>query len=245
MNQESAATQHPAVDAALKPDAIEGEVLDGLEEPTVIEGETEDAAAAAQAAQNDAAADAQPKEPAYVEALRTQLAQTEQALTDKDLRLQATLVQYKEALADFDAAKARLRRDVAKDVEAGKRAILADLLDVVDNLERAIEAGKGEGSNLLSGVTMVRDQFLLKLQVLGVKRQEALGKPFDPARFEAVSMVPVTDAAQDGCVVGVIRDCYTLGTETLRYGMVAVGKAPEAPQAAADAVDATDSSKTE
>ena len=223
MNQESAATQHPAEDAALEDKAtateIEGETENETpfvvcDRPGGVDGP--DGPDGVEAADDSAA----PKPP-------TQMQVLEQQLADKDQRLQATLVQYKDALADFEAAKGRLRRDIGKEIQAGKRAILADLLDVMDNLERAVEAGQvaGESSALMSGVTMVRDQFLLKLQGFGVKRQDGLGQPFDPARFEAVSMVPVADAAQDGCVVGVIRTCYTMGDETLRYGMVAVGKA--------------------
>jgi molecular chaperone GrpE len=163
-----------------------------------------------------------PKKPSYVLEL-------ERKLEEKDARLQATLAQYKEALDDFEAAKARIRRDVNKEVEAGKKAFLGELLDVVDNLERAIQAAgsaKPDTSSLLSGVIMVRDQFLLKLQNMGVRKLEALGVGFDPARFEAVSIVPVADPAQDGKVMGVVRDCYLIGDETLRYGMVAVGKGP-------------------
>ena len=171
----------------------------------------------------EAAADeeAAQTKPSYVRDLESQLAA-------KEARLQATLSQYKEALDEFEGAKARLRRDITKEIEAGKRALLSDLLEVVDNLERAINAAMGREASgqeaLLSGVSMVRDQFLAKLQGLGVRRIDAMGQDFDPSRFEAVSTVPVSDAAQDGKIIGVIRDCYAIGEETLRYGMVAVGK---------------------
>lgn len=176
--------------------------------------------------------DETPKKPTYVEELERQLA-------DKEARLQGTLVQYKEALDEFESAKGRLRRDVTKEIEAGKRAMLADLLDVVDNLERAITApGTNATDSLLAGVTMVRDQFLAKLQNLGVRRLDALGELFDPLHFEAVSIVPVSDPKQDGKVVGVVRDAYVMGDETLRHGMVAVGKAPQSVEAATPAGDA-------
>jgi molecular chaperone GrpE len=176
--------------------------------------------------------DAEPQKPAYVLELEQKLAHTEKTLSEKDLRLAATLQQYKEALDEFENAKTRLRRDIGKEIEAGKRSILGELLDVVDNLERAVcssEAAKdnAEMASLLGGVSMVRDQFLAKLQGLGVTRFKAHGALFDPSRCEAVSIVPVPDAAQDGIVVGVIRDCYLMGSDTLRHGMVAVGKGPD------------------
>ena len=152
-------------------------------------------------------------------------------LADKDARLNATVAQYKEALDEFEGAKARLRRDVAKDVEAGKKHILSGLLDVIDNLERALGAAGQQRADsdpdlaaLREGVTMVRDQFVAKLRALGVTRIEAMGQPFNPLHFEAISTVPVTDAEQHDKVLGVVRDGYLLGHETLRHGMVAVGK---------------------
>lgn len=148
-------------------------------------------------------------------------------LSLSEARLSATLSQYKEALEEFDGAKARLKRDIGKEIDAGKRNILTTLLEVLDNLERAIEAAaprQSTNDGFFDGVSMVRDQFRQKLEGMGVLRREALGEPFDPDHFEAISTVPVPDAAQDGQVVGVVRHCYTIGGETLRHGMVAVGK---------------------
>ncbi len=91
-----------------------------------------------------------------------------------------------------------MRRDVARDVALGRRQILVELLDVLDNLDRALAAARetaGAGP-LLQGVEMVRDQFLAKLEGFGVRRLPALGETFDPARHEAVSMLP-TDWAED------------------------------------------------
>lgn len=165
-------------------------------------------------------ADAAARKPSYVQEL-------EQKLEEKETRLQDTLSQYKEAKDEFEAARSRLRRDITREIEAGKRSMLVDILDVMDNLDRAIGAaqtGTGATDALLEGVRMVRDQFLLKLQGLGVSRLDALHQPFNPAHHEAVSTVPVTDATQDGVILGVVRDGYLIGEETLRYGMVAVGK---------------------
>jgi molecular chaperone GrpE len=117
-----------------------------------------------------------------------------------------------------------MRRDVAKEVERGTKAVLADLLDVVDNLDRAIGAAKIAGSDaaLLQGVELVRGQFLAKLDGHGVRPLDAAGRRFDPSCHEAATMVPVTDAAQDGIVVGVIRQGYTIRDEVLRPAIVAV-----------------------
>jgi molecular chaperone GrpE len=157
------------------------------------------------------------EKPTYVQELEARMAA-------KDEELRTTLARYREANAEFEQARARMRRDVAKEVERGTRAVLADLLDVVDNLDRAIEAARAAGSGpaLLQGVDMVRAQFLAKLDGHGVRVIDAAGRPFDPSLHEAATTVPVADAAQDGVVVGVIRQGYAIRDEVLRPAVVAV-----------------------
>jgi molecular chaperone GrpE len=162
-------------------------------------------------------ADAPFEKPSYVQELEARVAA-------KDEELRATLARYREANAEFEQARARLRRDVAREVERGTRAVLADLLDVVDNLDRAIESGRtaSPGSALVQGVELVRAQFLAKLEGHGVRPLEASGQRFDPSRHEAATTVPVHDPAQNGVVVGVIRQGYTIRDEVLRPAVVAV-----------------------
>src|SRR5215210_1868333 len=69
--------------------------------------------------------------PTYVEELERQLA-------EKDRIAQEYIAKYRQAAAEFDEARARLRREIGKEIERGRREILADLLEVVDNLDRAL-----------------------------------------------------------------------------------------------------------
>ena len=167
------------------------------------------------------------RKPSYVEQLESQLA-------DKDEQLRDTIAKYKAAAHEFDAARVRARRDIAKEVERGKRAILAELLDVVDNLDRAIEAASRtpDVPSLVQGVEMVRDQFLARLEGFGVTRIAALGEPFDPACHEAATTVPTAEPGQANRVLGVIRPGYRIGSDVLRPAIVAVGMAPDPIQAA-------------
>jgi molecular chaperone GrpE len=178
-----------------------------------------DQAVATEAGATTEEADRGPRKPTYVEELERQVA-------EKNNLLQEYITKYKDASREFDAVKVRIRRDVVKDIERGKRVILAELLDVVDNLDRAIDAARqaGETGTLLHGVEMVRLQFLARLEGFGVSRMAPLDQPFDPSRHEAASMVPVTDAALDNRVVGVIREGYEMGADVLRPALVAVGQ---------------------
>jgi len=163
---------------------------------------------------------ARSSKPTYVEEL-------EQQLAEKDRTAQEYIAKYRQAASEFEESRLRLRREIAKDIERGRREILADLLEVVDNLDRAIDAARQSPSPdaLLQGVEMVRRQFLSKLEGLGVKRIDLAGAKFDPLRHEAVSTVPASNPEDDGHVVGVVRHGYTIGGDVLRPASVAVAKA--------------------
>jgi molecular chaperone GrpE len=158
--------------------------------------------------------------PTYVEELERQLA-------EKDRIAQEYIAKYRQAASEFEESRLRLRREISKDIERGRREILADLLDVVDNLDRAIESARQAASPeaLLQGVELVRRQFLSKLEGLGVKRIETADAAFDPLVHEAITTVPAASPDQDGRVVGVVRHGYTIGDDVLRPASVAVAKA--------------------
>jgi molecular chaperone GrpE len=152
--------------------------------------------------------------------------QLEQQLAEKDRQLQEAIAKYRQAAGEFEESRLRLRREIAKDIARGRREILADLLEVVDNLDRAIESARKPTSPdaLLQGVEMVRRQFLGKLEGLGVTRIATEGEAFDPALHEAVSTVPASSPDQDGRVVGIVRHGYRIGEDVLRPAAVAVAK---------------------
>jgi molecular chaperone GrpE (heat shock protein) len=104
--------------------------------------------------------------PTYVEEL-------EKRLAEKDSEIQTYLSKYRDASSGFDEARARLRKETSKEIERGRRAVLVEFLEVLDNLDRAIDAAaealeSGETSKnfegLLQGIVMVHQQFLAKLE---------------------------------------------------------------------------------
>jgi molecular chaperone GrpE len=163
------------------------------------------------------------RKPSYVEDLERQVA--EQAA-----QLQVFSAEHRRSLDEFEQVKSRIRRDVAREVERGTRAVLAEMLEVIDNLDRAIAAARpGPASSdptgsLARGVALVRDQFLARLAAFGVARVDSVGRPFDAARHEAVTTTPVQDPAQDGTVIAVTREGYAIGNEMLRPASVVVGR---------------------
>lgn len=158
--------------------------------------------------------------PAFVEDLQRQLAAKETLLAEYAAK-------YTSAAKDFDQIRERLRRESAKDVEREKRVVLAAFLEVVDNLERAIDAtdaAPGTGDAVLTGVGLVLDQCLATLSGFGVTRVDALGQRFDPNVHDALSTGPVQDATQHDTVVAVAKPGFMVGDEVLRPASVTVGK---------------------
>ena len=157
--------------------------------------------------------------PTYVEELERQVA-------DKDRLIQEYIGKYRQATSEFEEARLRLRREIAKDVERARREVLAELLEVVDNLDRAVDAAGPTASleSVVQGIEMVRRQFIAKLEALGVSRVDATGQPFDPQVHEAVTTVPAPSPEEDGIVMGVIRHGYRIGDDVLRPASVAVGR---------------------
>jgi molecular chaperone GrpE len=166
----------------------------------------------------ETAAEPQPlRKPSYIEELERQLG-------EKDKAIQAHAARHRESAAEFEQVRARLRRDVERDVERARRALLADFLEVADNLERALAAAGDADENLAKGVQLVHSLLLGRFAAYGVRPMEPVGKPFDPALHDAVSLVAVEDQALDETVQAVVRQGYTIGADVLRPAGVVVGK---------------------
>ena len=157
------------------------------------------------------------EKPSYVQDL-------EQQLAAKNEQLQEYVNAVHEVQREFEAMRARVRKEAARDAEMNRRAVFADLLEVVDNLDRAIDAAHDGGSaeTLIQGVELVRQQFLHKLAGYGISRLEPVGEPFDPELHEAIATVPVTEEFAEGIVAGLAAPGYLIGNDILRPAAVAV-----------------------
>src|SRR5438874_7670397 len=92
--------------------------------------------------------------PTFVEELEAQVA-------EKNLEIQQLLSKYRGASEEFDQARARLRKEVSKDIERGRRSMLVSFLEVLDNLDRALGAAVDRGDDpFVQGVSLVQQQFL-------------------------------------------------------------------------------------
>ncbi len=157
--------------------------------------------------------------PTYVAQLEAKLAQQEQLLSEY-----AEL--HKQSRDELDGIRGRIGREMSKENERDRRKVIIEFLDILDNLDRALESAKSgdDVGSVVHGVTMIRDMVITKLERFGVRRMKALGQGFNPAKHEALTVVPSDDPAQNGCIVEVIREGYCIDEETLRPASVAVAR---------------------
>lgn len=129
------------------------------------------------------------------------------------------------ALADLDNLRKRSRREVEDARRFAQAEVLRPLLDVADNLERALQALDGPAettaAGLRQGVDLIHQSFRTALRERGVESIEAKGCHFDPARHEAVAQVPSPEH-ESGTVIDVVQQGYVLGELVLRPARVVI-----------------------
>jgi len=174
-------------------------------------------AAAEAVEQRDRAAGAGDAAEAAAAPREAELAAELEATKDRMLRLHA----------DFENFRRRAARERLEVEQYGHQNLVKELLTAVDNLERAIEharrSGGGDLESLLQGVELVRKDLATALGKHGVAAIEALGRPFDPARHEAMAQVP-DDTVPANTVVEELQKGYLLRDRLLRPARVIVSR---------------------
>ncbi len=129
--------------------------------------------------------------------------------------------------ADFDNFRKRSRKDIEEADRRGKEEVLREMLSIVDNLERAVQASAGatDVAAVADGVRLVLKSFDDIAQRVGLERVASAGQKFDPAVHDAVSQVESHDH-EPGTVVTEVLAGYRLGARLLRPAIVVVAKAP-------------------
>jgi molecular chaperone GrpE len=156
--------------------------------------------------------------------------------TDSLEELQELAVRYKEeaernwqqflhAAADLENYKKQAARQREEAVQRARTSLLAVMLTVVDNLERALAHAGGDPKAVIDGIRMTHRQILDVLAGLGVQALEAQGKVFDPRFHEAVDVAAHTEAGvTPGTVITELQRGYLLNGEVLRPARVRVAK---------------------
>lgn len=129
--------------------------------------------------------------------------------------------------AEFENTKKRFEREKESIVKYGSEKILSGLLDVLDNLDRTVDAIRNDEDkkvkNIFIGIDMVKTQFAEVLKQNGLSEVEAVGKEFDPNFHEALTQESV-DGKKENEVTKVFQKGYILNGRLIRPAKVVINK---------------------
>ena len=157
--------------------------------------------------------------------------ESELSLEDMVSQLQEDLLAARDAALRSQADAQNVKRRAEQDVEKARKFALEqfarELLPVVDNLERAVEAAGGDDEALkpiAEGVDLTLKSFLGALKKFNIEAVDPQGEPFDPNLHQAMSMVENPEV-EPNTVIAVMQKGYTLNGRLVRPAMVMVSKA--------------------
>ncbi len=163
----------------------------------------------------------------------TPLEQMQEQVRLKDeelLKQKDTFVREKAELENF---KKRLTKEKEDFVQFANERLLKELVQIEDNLERAMEAPNATLESLREGVEMIQKQFSTFLKNQKVEPVEALDKPFDPNLHEVLTQQE-SDEHEEGTVIQEYSKGYTLNGRILRSAKVVIAKKPVKEETAED-----------
>lgn len=154
----------------------------------------------------------------------------EVTLEDQIANLQAELEkeksQYLYLMADFENFRKRTLKEKADLLKYGGESAMRDLLPVVDDFERAVEAmGKSDDlAALKEGVSLIYNKFVKYLEQNKVTPIDSTGKDFDDNLHEAITTFPAPDESMRGKVIDTTIKGYMIDDKVLRHAKVVVGQ---------------------
>lgn len=123
-------------------------------------------------------------------------------------------------LAEFENYRKRTSKEIMQSRDHGIADLACEILGVLDNLERALQVETQE-EEFKSGVQMIAEQLKEVLKKFGIQEVEAMGEPFDPTLFNAVTQVE-NDQFEENTVCEVLQKGYRMGDKIIRHAMVVV-----------------------
>lgn len=133
---------------------------------------------------------------------------------------------YIRLVAEFDNFRRRTAKERLEMIQTAGRDVIADMLDVADDAERAqkqLETTE-DIKQIREGVTLVFNKLRNVLQSKGLKPMETIGKDFDPDLHEAITEIPAPAENLKGKVVDEVTKGYYLKDKIIRHAKVIVGK---------------------
>ena len=141
-------------------------------------------------------------------------------------QLEAQQKEYLLLMAEFDNFRRRTLKEKQDIIKNAAEKAMVDLLPVVDDFERALDAMSkgGDVQALAEGVQLIYSKMVKYLEQQGVKPIESTGKDFDADLFEAITTFPAPDESMRGKVVDTTTKGYMINDKVLRHAKVVVGQ---------------------
>ncbi len=142
-------------------------------------------------------------------------------------RLQEELIRERDrslrTLADFKNYRRRIERDGNKIAEETKREMMLPMLDLLDDIEKALKHAKNSEQPFVKGLQIFHKKFLALLRTQGVLAFESIGTTFDHNLQEAVALAK-QNGSKPGTVIDELRRGYLWNNELLRPAQVRVAE---------------------
>jgi len=133
---------------------------------------------------------------------------------------------YRRVAAEFDNYKKRIARDQQATIQRATERIVAGLLPVLDDLERAVTAfAEHDKEHVQEGVELVHRALKTLLEKEGLAEIDPLGEQFDPHMHEALLQQPSEEP--EGSVIQVLQKGFRLGEHVIRPARVIVAARAE------------------
>lgn len=147
-------------------------------------------------------------------------------LTDWEDKYNQLQNSYLRLNAEFDNYRKRTLKEKADLLKFGSERILQDVINVVDDFERALKNinSSQDVDAVKEGVNLIYDKFKNFLTKHGVKEIEAVGQTFDTDKHEAITTIPASSEEDKDKVVDCVQKGYTLDDKVIRYPKVIVAK---------------------
>ncbi len=149
----------------------------------------------------------------------------EKKIAELEAALEHEKEKYLYLMADFENFRKRTLKEKADLIKNGAEKAMIDLLPVVDDLERALDAISkgGDLDSLKEGVDLIYGKFVKYLESQHIKAIDSTGKDFDTDMHEAVTMFPAPDPSMKGKVIDTTIKGYMINDKVLRHAKVVVG----------------------
>lgn len=136
---------------------------------------------------------------------------------------EAAELKYLRLMADFQNYKKRVEKEKSDIYAFANEKIVLELLDVIDNFERALNHQGEEESIIFEGMNKIYKQLKGVLEKSGLEEIEAMGMDFDPNLHNAV-MTEASTEYEHGKVTDVLQKGYVLNKKVIRHTMVKVAE---------------------